>query len=505
MSICKSPFYAIEYSCINTGKRVAGSKKRIVWRFGITNQRALEEGKKGIECRGEEHEVVLIWSVASGKRVVLHNSQEIHFSSNRNPEFQVSWALRGRDMDMNNGPKTLHIVALLHPSHISPKQYNLLVDRQSIFNLPRLAHIGLPMQSSVSGYGGYSNERSMSHGGGGGYAQRRRSFGANTVMHYEMPKTAAEEEAYLAEAIRNSLVEEREHPYKHSQSSAETVKSAPSGRRRESSSHAPKPQDDLLLDLLSDPTPGPAPTLTPLAPTSAMMAVEDPFAPKTPSAMDGIMAAYNAPSAVSTVSPQQYNNYSVQPPMGGTPGTGALVPSTSMPTQGMPGYSIPPQSTPSFVTPTKATPTVTSPSPAVVSPTMMPSQPPPQVPASFPPPVPSLAPVSVASPTSVAVSAPSVSEHTDEYANPFLMDEPPKVNVNVAPTVTNATTTMNAPSMAPSANYQTGVYQQYAPTTQTQAPPPSAGQYGNGLYSVGTMGMAQPNAGVNGYMMSGAQ
>ena len=39
-------------------------------RFGFSNKEALDSGETGTACRGEEHDVTLIWSVASGKRIV---------------------------------------------------------------------------------------------------------------------------------------------------------------------------------------------------------------------------------------------------------------------------------------------------------------------------------------------------------------------------------------------------------------------------------------------------
>jgi hypothetical protein len=64
-------------------------------RFGFTNQQALAAGRTGVDCRGEEHDVVLIWSVTSGKRQLYMDGQEVHFSTNRSSVFQYSWAARG--------------------------------------------------------------------------------------------------------------------------------------------------------------------------------------------------------------------------------------------------------------------------------------------------------------------------------------------------------------------------------------------------------------------------
>lgn len=62
------PVYQIEFTCVASGKHIAATKRRLKWRFGFPNQDALSNGKTGIDCRGEEHEVSVVWSVTSGKK-----------------------------------------------------------------------------------------------------------------------------------------------------------------------------------------------------------------------------------------------------------------------------------------------------------------------------------------------------------------------------------------------------------------------------------------------------
>jgi hypothetical protein len=45
-------------------------------------------------CRGQEHEVVLIWSVTSGKRTILQDGQEVFYSLSRGNKFEHSWTSR---------------------------------------------------------------------------------------------------------------------------------------------------------------------------------------------------------------------------------------------------------------------------------------------------------------------------------------------------------------------------------------------------------------------------
>ena len=60
-------------------------------RFGFTNQDALAAGETGTACRGEEHDITLIWSLTSGKRLVLADGQEVHYSNSRSQVFDFSF------------------------------------------------------------------------------------------------------------------------------------------------------------------------------------------------------------------------------------------------------------------------------------------------------------------------------------------------------------------------------------------------------------------------------
>ena len=64
-------------------------------RFGFANPEALANGLTGTACRGEEHDVTLVWSVASGKRLVLADGHEVHYSVSRSGILDFSWTMRG--------------------------------------------------------------------------------------------------------------------------------------------------------------------------------------------------------------------------------------------------------------------------------------------------------------------------------------------------------------------------------------------------------------------------
>lgn len=118
---------------------MAATKRRVRFRFGFANVDALENGMAGIEARGEEHEVSLIWSLTSGKRVVALDGKEVHFSMGRRGDtrFETSWPMQGG-----------HILKLV--AHAAPplrpipgfKQFELFLDGMSYFCMPRIFELG---------------------------------------------------------------------------------------------------------------------------------------------------------------------------------------------------------------------------------------------------------------------------------------------------------------------------------------------------------------------------
>jgi hypothetical protein len=205
----------------------------------------LAEGRTGTDCRGEEHDVTIVWSITSGKRLVLADGQEVHYSSSRNNVFDFSWTMRGNHV--------LKVVA-----HASPplsaqpgfRQYDFFVDGQSFFTFPKVFRLGL----SATDPRGVASPRSppnMADRGRsynyGNSTTSMRSSGStnNNIAAIEAPHNPDEEEAYLQEAIKNSL--------KETSSPALSRPAITSGAASVTSGGG----DSLLLDFTS-----PAPALT---------------------------------------------------------------------------------------------------------------------------------------------------------------------------------------------------------------------------------------------------
>ena len=64
----RNPPYQINYRSKRAGKHITATKRRVTFQFGFSSAEAIASGEIEAACRGEEHEVVLIWSHVSGKR-----------------------------------------------------------------------------------------------------------------------------------------------------------------------------------------------------------------------------------------------------------------------------------------------------------------------------------------------------------------------------------------------------------------------------------------------------
>lgn len=226
-------------------------------RFGFANLDALAAGQTGTDCRGEEHDVTIVWSVTSGKKLVLADGKEVHCSKTRNNVFDFSWTMKGNHV--------LKVVAHAQPPMTAVpgfRQYDFFVDGQSFFSFPKVFRLGLAPNDPRAG-GSRRRQQEDAYGGGippsvpynnynnpyggsqrdvanmnpyvnGNDAEARsvrsyRSANSANIVSIEAPHNPEEEDAYLRQAIANSL------------------KEAPSPSRP-----APAPAaDNLLLDFMS--------------------------------------------------------------------------------------------------------------------------------------------------------------------------------------------------------------------------------------------------------------
>lgn len=223
---------------------------RCIRRFGFPNLKALEEGRIGTDCRGEEHEIVIVWSITSGKRQIIMDGREIHFSSNRVGLIDFSWNAKG-----NHVLKTVcHASAPMTPVP-GFRQYELLIDGQSFFRMPKVFEMGVKGSPGDSnGGGGGSDHRSSAQylsygdsnntGGPRSPSYDNGGYGGGGSAHVPRgPRSQSEEDAELQRAIQASLDESKAH---FASSSSAAADSGPPDVL--SSAPAPPPVDLLGFD-----------------------------------------------------------------------------------------------------------------------------------------------------------------------------------------------------------------------------------------------------------------
>ena len=165
---------------------------------------ALQDGLVGMECRGEEHDITFIWSLTSGKRLILADGHEVHYSLNRESSFEFSWTMRGNHVLKVIG----HAFQPTGNPGYTPRQYDLLVDGQSFFHMPKVYELGVqgyqPKGNFAGGPGGNAPSSSTR-------AQRPYNLSTGRYQGPEVPRDTREEEAALQQAIAKSLEDSKRH------------------------------------------------------------------------------------------------------------------------------------------------------------------------------------------------------------------------------------------------------------------------------------------------------
>jgi hypothetical protein len=136
--------------------------------------------------------VTIIWSITSGKRQISMDGREIHYSTNRASILDFSWQTKGN-----------HVIKVI--CHAAPplsatpgfRQYDLLLDGQSFFGMPKVFQLGIkgPIPSQVPN--AYTNPISPV------------SMGSS--LSREMPVSREQEDEDLRRAIEASIRESRTH------------------------------------------------------------------------------------------------------------------------------------------------------------------------------------------------------------------------------------------------------------------------------------------------------
>ena len=93
---------------------------------------------QGANCRGAEHEVVLVWSLTSGKQCVLADGIEVYFANSFTDKLEACWQMRGGHQ--------LKVVAYAAAPLFPPpgfRQFDLFIDGLSYWEMPKMFELGL--------------------------------------------------------------------------------------------------------------------------------------------------------------------------------------------------------------------------------------------------------------------------------------------------------------------------------------------------------------------------
>lgn len=140
--------YQVDYSAKNASKTFGFSKKRVSFKFGIANPDAISQGLTGPHCRGSEHEIIFIWSLNSGKRQILADGKDVHYSESgqngwtTDQVFQHHFQIRVPNFSV---PFRCHLITQpankdvpsLHP-------FDLRVNGASYFSFSKIFQLGTP-------------------------------------------------------------------------------------------------------------------------------------------------------------------------------------------------------------------------------------------------------------------------------------------------------------------------------------------------------------------------
>lgn len=145
-----NPPYQINYRAKRAGKHITATKRRITFQFGFSSAESIAAGRTEADCRGEEHEVVLIWSHITGKRQLYMDGREFHMSkaARGNTRFEHSWSITGNHVlkiIANGTPPLGEAARAMH------RQFDLELDGMSFFSFCKIYELGTAIGAATGG------------------------------------------------------------------------------------------------------------------------------------------------------------------------------------------------------------------------------------------------------------------------------------------------------------------------------------------------------------------
>ena len=274
--------YQVDHSVKNTSKTFGFSKKQITFKFGVANPEAIAQGLTGAHCRGSEHEIVFTWSLNSGKRQIMADGRDVHYSETglngwtTDQVFQHQFQLRIPNFSV---PVRCHIITQpANRDDPSVRPFDIRINGISYFRFSKIFQLGTPEMVSLS----------LNGGGGGGGGMGGMGRGSRSVDPDNDPYITPEERKAIAAAKLASIRELRDRDTRAP--GPGSIQSAPAVMNRD---------EGNLINLMDDP-----------APLPALQPVQHPSHFLSSMTMD---TAFNA-GPPSPYGQQPYNNYSLGAP-----------------------------------------------------------------------------------------------------------------------------------------------------------------------------------------------
>jgi hypothetical protein len=233
--------YQVDYTVKNMSKTFGFSKKRVSFKFGIASNQAIAQGLTGAHCRGSEHEIIFLWSLNSGKRQLLADGKDVHFSESgqngwtQDQVFQHHFVLNVPGF--SNGLRCHFITQPASKDIPGSRPFDLRVNGVPFFSFGKIFQLGTSSMMVRPLNKGTSNR------GGGG--ERRQ------VDPDDDPYCTPDERRAIAAAKIESLRDVRQHEERSH------VKSIPTGGGSIGVGGASRDEGSLIS--FDDPAPPPMP------------------------------------------------------------------------------------------------------------------------------------------------------------------------------------------------------------------------------------------------------
>lgn len=362
----RNPVYQIDCSVAASGKRVAMTKRRVRFRFGFSNLEALEGGRSGTDCRGQEHEVTFVWSLTSGKRLVLADGNEVHFSMGPRTQgkFETGWTMRGGHM-----MKLIAYAAAPIRARPGFRQFDLTIDGLSFFDMPRIYELGVNNQGALAASSMTPYEYGYSQGAAPTYSQPYNNY---TLSHEEelawTKSTYNQEERHHMDRGMSEYAPADLRASFNASDSALTEEEAPNQSPPARSVSMPAENFDMPKDLVSDPTPvtqmqdlvsAPLPVLDQAPFAQPQAQPQPPLAPPAPTyeaVANEIMGNYAPAPVPNAVPPSPYAGEIAPPNYVQAPHVVAPAVTTPTPKAHVAPQYAEPQNEPTYYAPTQNEP-----------------------------------------------------------------------------------------------------------------------------------------------------